>query len=306
MQRLFFGIVICFLKTSLFSQRSYEPNAFRHQLEFRHDNDFFLSTDRYYSSGLFLTYRTILKKGAFGEGEQLRFRLGQEVYTPTQTQSVKSTSFDRPYAGFTGLLSSWSSAHKNSLIDIEALVGIAGNNSGAGGFQRWYHRAVAIFETPLWIDELNNSFHVNLYATYTKEWELAPNPFGVLMSLQPKIAMGSRDIFGETEAVFHFGRRTPIGESIAYNRLGNNAREIFFALRLAYREVFYNGLIEGNFFGDDSPVLRESENSLLRFGLDVNYRFNRNDYKIGMRYNSSETIGSESHIYVQLSYALSW
>ncbi len=306
MKKTCFFLLALFLTFICTAQRSFEPEVYDHQLELRHDNDFFTLTDRYYSSGLFLTYRTVLKKGVFGAQEQLSLRLGQEVHTPSQTQSTNSSLFDIPYAGFTGLWGNWSMAKNNVLFDIGTLVGLVGNNSGAGGFQRWYHRAVAISDSPLWIDELNNSFHLNFYATYTKEWELAPNPFGVRFAFQPKLAMGSRDIFGETEAIFHFGRRNAIGESIAYQRLGNNEREIYFSFHFGYRQVLYNGFIEGNLFGDSSPVTRTPENSVVLLGFDFNHRFDQNDYRFGIRWQSSETADAKSHIYIQLSYALGW
>lgn len=306
MHRATFPTLFCLLTMALFSQQDYEPQSYQNQLEFRHDNDFFFLTDRYYSSGLFVSYRTILTKGVFGNGEQLDVALGQEVYTPFETQSFESELFDRPYVGFTGLSTNWSIAQEKSIFTTAILFGIAGNNSGAGGFQRWYHGVIPIFETPKWINELNNSFHSNLYASYTKEWKLAPNPFGVRVALSPKLAFGTRDIFGEAEAVIHFGRRNEVNKSIAYNRLGSSEREIYFALRFAYREVLHNGLIEGNLLGDDSPVLRETEASLLLFGFDFNHRFDQNDYKVGIRYNTKEAPNAESHIYLQLSYALSF
>jgi hypothetical protein len=255
---------------------------------------------------LYLTYSKLLDKGLFGNNEQMSFRIGQEVYTPSQTKSTNTEEFDRPYVGFLGLLTSWSSAKKNHLFSTDLLIGIAGPNSGAGGFQRWYHKVIAISDSPLWVEEMNNTFHLNFYGSYAKEWELVPNPFSIHISLLPRVALGSRDIFAESEAVFSFGRRNHLSKSIAYNRLGGNEREIYFAFRFAYRQVFYNGLIEGNLFGDNSPVLSETENSLLRFGFDFNHRFNQNDYKIGVRYNTAETPESKKHLYIQLSYAISF
>lgn len=301
-----FFLLALLLSSICFGQDVYEPQSYIQQLELRHDNDFFTLTDRYYSSGLFLTYRRKLKKGVFGNTEQVDFRIGQEVYTPSQTQSINSNLFDRPHVGYTGLLGNWSASKDNTLVQLGLALGIAGNNSGAGGFQRWYHRAIAISDSPLWIDELNNSFHANLYSSYAKEWEIAPNPFGIRAALQPKIAIGSRDIFAEAEGVMYFGRRNPIETSIAYDRLGSNAREIYFALRLAHRQVFYNGLIEGNLFGDTSILVRETQNALLLLGFDFNHRFDRNNYKVGIRYNSRETANALSHVYIQLSYGLSW
>ncbi|NKI31575.1 lipid A-modifier LpxR family protein [Croceivirga thetidis] len=292
--------------TLCIGQRTYPTDSLSTQFELRHDNDFFTLTDRYYSSGLYLIYRKKLGKGFFTENEQLDFQLGQEVYTPAQTQSTNPDEFDRPYAGFLGLRTSWSIAKGKQLFSTDLLLGIAGPNSGAGGFQRWYHRTIAISDGPLWIQELNDSFHLNLYGSYVKEWTIAPNPFGVRIALNPTIAVGSRDVFAESEAILFFGRRNSIGQSIAYNRIGSNEREIYFSLRFGYRQVFWNGLIEGNGFSDDSPVLGEIENSLLRLGFDFNHRFDRNDYKVGVRYNSKETPEARNHIYFQLSYALSF
>lgn len=302
-----FTVLLLFLNNPIYAQNS-APFSYRQQLELRHDNDFFMLTDRYYSSGLFLTYRKFLIKGIFKNGkEQLDFTIGQEVYTPSQTQSTNSIIFDRPYAGFTGLKTTWSaSTHKNELFRAEILIGIAGLNSGAGGFQRWYHQTIAISDSPLWVDEVNNSFHINTFFSYIKEWTFAPEPFGIRLALKPNLALGSRDIYFEPETILYFGRRNEIGKSIAYDRLGSNDREIYFALRASYRNVFYNGLIEGNLFGDNSPVLKESSQSILRFGFDFYHRFERNDYKIGLRFDSSETELAKKHKYVILSYSKSF
>ncbi|MFD2586483.1 lipid A-modifier LpxR family protein [Croceitalea marina] len=303
---LFLGLATLFVLFSvqLYSQDISQKNISQ-QLELRHDNDFFMLTDRYYSSGLFLTYRKRLSKGiSKTDQEQLDFTIGQEVYTPSQTQSTNSAVFDRPYAGFSGLKATWSRSRADHLYQISALIGIAGLNSGAGGFQRWYHRAIAISDSPLWIDELNDSFHLNFYFSYVKEWEIVPNPFGVRFALKPNLALGSRDIYAEPEAIFYFGRRNEVAKTIAYDQIGSTDREIYFALRASYRSVFYNGLIEGNLFGDNSPVLKEPSNGIWRLGFDFYHRFQRNDYKFGLRYNSAETQLSQKHKYVMLSYGL--
>ncbi|WP_422349255.1 lipid A-modifier LpxR family protein [Flagellimonas sp.] len=306
MKQFLFAFLLGLSMFFSYAQRSYDPKIYSHQIQVQHDNDFLALTDRYYSSGLFISYRKLLSKGIFGGDEQLGFKLGQEVYTPSQTQSTNTNVFDRPYAGFTGIWTNWSLGNLNQLFEVESLFGFVGPDSGAGGLQRWYHRAIAISDSPIWVEELRNSFHTNLYATYTKEWELAPNPFGIRLAAQPKLAVGSRDVYASSEAIFHFGRRNPMGESIAFNRLGSNAREIYFALRFMYRQVFYNGLIEGNLFGDNSPVLGVPKDSLFRIGFDFNHRFDMHDYRFGIRYNTAETPSSKSHAYIVLAYSRSW
>jgi len=299
--RILLALVGCC--SCLFSQKAYEPASYAKQLELSHDNDYALFTDRYYSSGLFLTYRTLLKrKLSSTKAHQLDFKLGQEIYTPSQSRSLNTATFDRPYAGFSGLQTRWSIGSQNTLFNTSLLVGLAGLNSGAGGFQRWFHRVVSIDDSPLWIGELNDSFHINLNFSYVREWVLSSKPFGIRFAIDPEVALGTRDIFLEPKASLHFGRRNNASQSIAYNRLGSNAREIYFSLDLGYRFVVHNGLIEGNLLGDNSPLLKDPENSIVRIGLNLNHRFNRNDFKIGFQFNSAETPEARSHKFLSLGY----
>jgi len=262
------SIVILLLLLTFYvnGQNTYLEKDFQKQIELQHDNDFLVLTDRYYTSGLFLSYRYRLKNGIIKKGnEQIELKLIQEIFTPFEIQSTNIKEFDRSYAGFLGFGTTWSSASKNHLISIGSVIGIVG-----------------------------------------REWELAPNPFGVRFALKPSVAIGSRDIYFEPEAILYFGRKNKISNSIAFNQLGSNKREVYFSFRFAYRSVFYNGLIEGNLFGDNSLVLRETENSLLRMGFDFHNRNNHNNYKFGIRYNSSEAVNSQVHKFIILSYAYSF
>jgi len=196
MQQFKAFIFLCFFSIHIFSQQTYEEKTYLHQISLQHDNDFIMLTDYYYSSGLYLTYSTIVNKAITKMySEQVSLRLGQEIYTPSQTQTTNSDLFDRPYAGFTGIAFKWSAAKKNHLLGMEIETGIAGVNSGAGGFQRWYHKAIAISNSPIWTDEIDNTFHTNLYLDYAQEWTISKNPFGIRFAIIPKVAFGSRDIY---------------------------------------------------------------------------------------------------------------
>lgn len=280
---------------------------FAKQLEFSHDNDFIMSTDHYYSSGLYFTYRKTLNKTITKNlSEQLDFSISQEVYTPSKTQSSKPNLYDRPYAGFIGLKAKWSAAKENKLFSFSTAIGIVGENSGAGRFQKWYHENIAKVNSPLWINELNNSFHINLYGSYSKEWVISPNPFSIRFGFTSKVALGSRDIYLEPETSLYFGQRNAVSKSIAYHRLSNNEKEFYVALKFAYRQVIHNGLIEGNLFGDNSPLLIKPKSHFLKYGVDLNYRILKNDFIIGVRFNTAETPLSTSHKYLKIGYARSF
>ncbi|AZQ60142.1 DUF2219 family protein [Maribacter sp. MJ134] len=288
---------------AIISQGLADNSGPSHQIEFRHDNDFLFLTDRYYSSGLFITYRTLLNKGFLKKGEeQLSFSLSQEVYTPSQTQATNPEVFDIPYAGFSGLTASWSVAKENELISASVLLGVAGPNSGAGGFQRWFHNVVDISESPLWIDELPNSFHANLYFSQIKEWNISSAPLGILFAFKSNLALGTRDIYIEPEGIFYFGKRNELPQSIAYDRIRSVDREIYVGFRFSYRQVFHNGLLEGNLINNNAAFTTPATNSVLRLGLDFNNRFKRSDVKFGIRYNTAESPLAKAHKYIILAY----
>ena len=277
------------------------------QLELRHDNDFLLTTDQYYSSGLFLTYRRNFEQTHFRNSvSQIDIGLSQQVYTPSNTESESLEDYDRPYAAFTGLSLSYGVANSNRLIKGTLQLGQAGPDSGAGDFQRWYHNAVVISAPPAWIGEIDNSFHITSYLSVVKEWELEPNPFGIRFAPGLKAALGTKDVYIEPEMAFHFGRRNPLHKSIAYSRLGSIRREIYFTLKASYRFVSYNALIEGHPSGDDSPLVFEPERGVMRIGFDLYHRIKRNDYKVSYRYLGPEVPGNNGHNYLILSYALSF
>ena len=124
--------------------------------------------------------------------------------------------------------------------------------------------------------------------------------------MSSEIALGSRDIYVQPELMFYFGRRNNTAESIAFDRIGSTTKELYFALGGAYRYVGYNGIIEGNAFGDDSNFLVESSNDVYTLKFDVRHRFGRNDYIVGYRFITSETAEATDHQYLTLTYARSF
>lgn len=279
----------------------------KQQIEFRHDNDFILFTDEYYSSGLFLAYRRRLGKGIFSEGrEQLTFELQQEAHTPSDIDTRELRKIDRPYAGFTGLSSEWSFSHDNGLLEVKALLGLTGPSSGAGTFQRWHHRNIVLVSVPTWFTEIEDSFHANMNVSYVMEWELAPIPFGVWFAVKPTVAYGTKDIFVQPEVIASFGRRNPVGSSVAYNQVGAVDREIYFSFRFGVRYVSHNALLEGNLLGDNSSYTIDPLSRVTRIGFDFRHRFGKNDYTFGYRFNTKEALVMDTHKYLTLGYARSF
>jgi hypothetical protein len=279
----------------------------KQQIEFRHDNDFVLFTDRYYSTGLFLTYRRALAAGIFpNTKEQLSFQLQQQAYTPSNVDTENILKIDRPYAGFTAFTAGWSIAKNSHLWEVKTVFGLTGPSSGAGRFQRWHHENIVFVSVPTWFTEIEDSFHANLEVRHAMEVELAPIPFGVRLALHTTAAYGTKDIYAQPEVVTYFGRRSPLSSSIAYDQVGSLEREIYFSLRFGYRFVSHNALLQGNILGDDSLYTINPNSKFFRWGLDLYHRFQKNDYRFGYRFISEEAIELKTHQYLFFSYARSF
>ncbi|MDH5414722.1 MAG: lipid A deacylase LpxR family protein, partial [Flavobacteriaceae bacterium] len=181
-----------------------------------------------------------------------------------------------------------------------------GKTSGAGAFHRWYHNALSVPKPPTWAYELNNKMHANLYTSYTREWQLSQNNFSVYLAVRSELAIGTKDIYAQPEFIAHFGRRQAMKSSMAYKRIGSIEKEVFFSIRIGYRFLSHNALLEGHVFGDNSIFLVNPKNKYFYGGFDIKHRDKKNDFWFGYCFNSAETKQTKLHKYIILSYARSF
>lgn len=275
----------------------------KRQIEAMHDNDFPFSTDYYYTTGSFIRYRHQLKRGVVpGTKEQLAYTVVQQFYTPSEVKETNVRRFDRPYAGFLGASIARTTATVDRLLHLELLVGVAGSNSGAEGFQRLFHSSGGL-GTPQWIDQIDNSIHGNIYIDYTREWKLGQRPRSFILAWSPELAVGTKDIYAQNDVVLFFGKRNPLQNSVAYQQLGPLQRELFCSVRVGQRWVMHNAMLEGNLIRDESVFTIDATPQVFRAGFDVYFRYHRNDYRLGYNYATKETPKATGHQYVTISIA---
>jgi len=303
---IFFFLCLIMIISGVHAQEEVSRTP-KNQISIRHDNDFVLFTDRYYSTGLFLTYRRALSKGIFNNGkEQLNFEFRQQAYTPDNIDTEEIIKLDRPYAGFSGLTSGWSIAKKASFLHVKGLIGISGPSSRAGAFQRWFHRNVVFVSVPTWFTEIEDSFHANFEVDYAVEAILAPNPFGVRLAFQASGAYGTKDQYFQPQVNLFLGRRSDIDSSIAYDQVGSTVREIYLNLHFEYRFVGQNALLEGSGPDDASLYTIEPNSKVFRWGFGLYHRFNKNDYKFSYQFLAEEANEITTHQYLTISYGRSF
>ena len=287
--------------------RSQQPQAeervYKYSLELRHDNDFQLFTDRYYTTGNFITWRTQLNPSKDStEQKQYRLSVIQQLYTPADIIETDIRRFDRPFAGFLGLSNGLTFTNKRRLLDISLLIGVSGPPSGGAAIQEAFHSTPAVSSRiPTWLGQLRTSAFGNVYASYTREWQWEPNPFSVHFALSPSAAIGNKDIYGQPEAAFYFGRRSSLQKTSAYQQIGSLEKEFFFAVRVAYRYIFHEAVQEGDFIGDSSPFLIKPHRNRFIYNFEMNGRIKRHNFMIAYNYATPENRRAFPHLFVTLS-----
>ena len=285
-----------------------EVKEIDHQIELKHDNDFLMFTDRYYSSGSFISYRWLSENKTDSlNNRQHRLFISHEIYTPSDLLETNTRFYERPYAGFLGFHYQYTFANMTRLFQFEYAMGFTGKISGASGLQSLFHNTAAEdSRIATWLGQLNNGITNNLYFTYLKEWKLQDDPLSFHLSAGPTLAFGTKDIFIQNEAGVYVGIRNPMNSSLAYDQISASNNELFVSLIMTYRYVIHDTLLEGNLIGDSSEVLREPYQNLYLFKLGLNYRLKRNDFKLIYNYETEETRNAEPHAYITISIARSF
>ncbi|MCH9660833.1 MAG: lipid A deacylase LpxR family protein [Bacteroidetes bacterium] len=281
--------------------------TFKNGIELRHDNDFLLFTDRYYTTGTFVGIRVKQESTDSVNQKQYRLFIQQEIYTPADLLEDDIELLDRPYAGFFGISNGLQLTNNKRLLDINLLLGFSGPFSAAEKLQSAFHDTAAEdSRVATWEGQLKNSLHTNLYVEYAREWKLEPNPFSVHFALNPISAIGTRDIYLQQNVVAYFGRRNPMNSSAAYHQVGIHNKEWFFAIRAGYRYIFHDALLEGNAIKDNSIFVKEPYQNLFIYNFEMYHRNKRNSYKLSYNFNTPRTQNTDPHIYMLFSFLRSF
>lgn len=296
------GITFCFGQEK--SQNANYDSLIKNGLEFQMDNDFPFATDRYYTTGSFITYRRLLKnKSCDSCQEQASFSLQHIFFTPTNRETDKVAKFDRPYAGFLGLTGTYTVLNASNLIDFGVLIGVTGKISGAEGFQNLFHSSGGIGRAVLWTDQIPNAVHLNINTKYVKEWRLLNNPLGLYVAYSPELAIGTKDVFLKQELKFYFGKRNEMTSSSAYNQLGDLTNELFMDVGVSHKYVSHKATLEGSLVGKEAPFTLEPLKNVLQLGASIYHRRGQNDFKVGVFYETPETKNAEKHMYLSIIYS---
>lgn len=279
------------------------------QIDLTISNDKFVFIDRYYTSGLHLSYRKGLKQNfIFTKQEdnklQLNITVGNETYTPTNLNSFDNRNFDRPYAGWLfGKLELGRIKEKSALF-FAVESGVTGEESLAGKLQISLHEFFNIDSMPTWADEIAYKWLFNFKASKIYDFQL--NNKNSIQN-QIRASIGSKDTYIMNDFVYFFGKFNDLQNSSRLNLVDNSQNKEFYGFVSAgYKYVLLNTLIQGSAFSNDDPFTSIATKSIFKLSAGAVLKTKKNIIKLGYYFNTKETPMSTSHAYGALTFGFSF
>lgn len=174
------------------------------------ENDKFGGSDRQYTNGFRLNWlsstgtppeftrdlRAALAPVLSSDGAlRVGLAIGQNMYTPDDTQLIRPDPTDRPYAGWTYFAGSLVTDTGSRLDTIELSVGILGPSAKGEEVQNAVHQLISVDTSKGWDSQLRDEPGVNLL--WERRWRFAPEPLvsDFNVDFSPNVAVSVGNIF---------------------------------------------------------------------------------------------------------------
>jgi hypothetical protein len=189
-----------------------------------YDNDTVAGTDRYYTSGLQLDWRSASTDPPrwlawltrqpgliFPEGGAPRWglSLGQSIFTPADTRRRDPDPRDRPYAGWLYGSVSLVSSTATAFGAMELQLGVVGLSALGQEVQNGVHRLRGLRLAQGWSHQLKDEPGVNLILARQWRWNTAPGWGGLSAGLVPSVtaSLGNVLTYASAGLVLRLGNR---------------------------------------------------------------------------------------------------
>ena len=279
------------------------------QLELTISNDKIVFIDKYYTSGIQITYRKSLEQNfLFIKNEdnklQLNLVLGNETYTPSNLTSLNTSNYDRPYAGWLYAGLELGQIKKELAIFVGLETGVTGKESLSGKLQLAFHDLFGIDSRPSWKDEISFKWLINLKSRYVLDFNVDSHN---VFQNQLSTCLGTKDVFFENNLSYFFGRLNEFNTSSRSNLLdATQNNEFYGVVSVGYKYVVHNTLIQGRPFNNDDIFTTSASEGILKLSLGSVLKFKRSLFKLALQFNTKETPRSSLHVYGTLSFARSF
>jgi len=259
---------------------------------FEENDSIYSSSDKYYSQGLGFSWLTgdvavdgggnapfdlLTDWGLFAPDGAWRSRryeilLGQQIFTPKDTNLDNPDPDDRPYAGwFYGGIGLIQDTDRRRLDHFELVVGIVGPTAFGATVQNDWHQYIGINEAEGWDQQLHDE--PGLMLTYERKWRFPAafgNGMGVDFIPEAGATIGNIMTYGQIGGMVRFGRNLQADYGPARMRPSLSGTPYFngddmvgdfgfyFFAGAQGRAVARNIFLDGNTFQDSRDVDSEA------------------------------------------------
>ena len=265
------------------------------------DNDLYVSTvrDRYYTSGIFLSYSYLSKnKKESLDKRILEWKINHEMYTPFKATVQNVNNHDRPFAGYLyGSFGIKRIYKNNQIFNTTAQIGVIGSNSYAEELQELIHNVYGFTEAIGWQNQIKNAFALNFNAEYLKMIVENQNQnFDITWTNNVNIGSVYTNISTGVYSRIGLKPLQNLANSIAFDTNLNNEQtnyfreiESFFYIKPMLRYAAYDATLQGSFFNNTSPITKEIKP--IVFDLEIGLKFTANRFNFGysFHYNTSKS-----------------
>ena len=259
---------IFLLVIHLFQFAKAQPGGYKNEFGFRSENDAYLAygQDRYYTNGLFITFRHAADQSRLKETVNKRIweiEAGQKMYNPISGYVSDVEKIDRPFAGYlyAGGSINWLYQSESNL-KLSVQFGTIGPSSLADEGQMLLHDVIGFYEIRGWESQVKDEFGVNLMAEYNRLIHRGTDQ-KTDFTFTSQAGLGNTFSGAGIGLMFRAGTLRQLFDSASMDAsLSNNSKstplsdkEFFFYAEPSLHYIAYDATVEGGLFRDDKgPV----------------------------------------------------
>ena len=276
--------------------------TYKSEFGFKSDNDAYLAygQDRYYTNGLFITFRHALpQEKLLKKTNKLVYEIevGQKMYNPRSGNQKVLARIDRPFAAYLygGLSFSWLYNSENSLkVNIQG--GTIGPNAQGKEAQVLLHKTFGFYPIHGWDWQIKNEAGVNTNISY--QHFLHRNTLKTLdVSIHSYLNAGNTFSGAGAGILFRTGTLNQFFNSVYTNSVISNhsktapltTREVFFYLKPMVNYVAFDATVEGGASNEDKgPVTFKPKPIVFSQELGIMYSKNRLSASFALTFKSRE------------------
>ncbi len=293
-------VLFIFLFSSLIAL---SQEKFSKEISFITDNDLYTSTydDRYYTNGMFLSFKYLAKKINNSLGKKiLEWQVGHEMFTPAKANTENINEHDRPFAGYLFGAFSINRVYKNKQnFKTTIQLGVIGPNAYAMEMQNFIHNIYGFKKAEGWKYQIKSALGINFDTDYNRFiTKNKSNHLDLTWVNSAKLGTVYTNISTGLYTRIGFKPLQSFANSIAFNTNINNKNnsyyresEAFIFIKPTIRYAIYDATLQGSFLNKGSEITNELESLIFHIQAGFKFTVNRLNFGYTFNYNTNKSKG---------------